>query len=254
MTIFKYDKSFEGLLCVVFEAYTLKLFPDTLIAENEPAPLFADPVITIATDQAKANRVWKGLEKKLSPGGLSFITLTWLSELPGVDMLLFRYIRKTLDSPQSIELNFGDPDILEISKIWKKVSYEKHRVIQFTRFQKTADDIFFAPVEPMHNVLSLVTKHFKNRFAFQKWIIYDMKRDYGYFYDLSTVTEIHFENKPTSSTSGKLDQDLLAEDEKMFQKLWKEYFKSITIKERINPKLHRQNLPVRFWKYLPEKQ
>ena len=254
MILFRYDKSFEGLLCVVFEAYTLKLFPEKLIAENEPPPLFADPVITVSSDKAKANRVWKGLEKKMAPGGLSFVTMTWLSELPEVDMLLFRYICKTLDSPQSIELNFGDPDILEVSKIWKKVSNEKERIIQFTRFQKTSDNIFFAPVEPVHNVLSLVTKHFQDRFACQKWIIYDMKRDYGYFYDLSTVTEIHFENKPTSSPSGKLDEDLLAEDEKMFQKLWKEYFKSITIKERINPKLHRQNLPVRFWKYLPEKQ
>lgn len=254
MIIFRYDKSFEGLLCTVFEAYTLKLFPDKLMAENDVIPLFAEHIITIATEDTKAKRVWKSLEKKLTVGSLTFITMTWLSELPETDILLFRYIRKVLDSPQSIELNFGDPDILEVSKIWKKVSNEKQRIIQFTRFQKTVDDIFFAPIEPIHNVLSLVTKHFQDRFADQKWIIYDMKRDYGYFYNLSTVTEIHFENKPTSSSSGKLNEDLLAEDEKMFQKLWKEYFKSITIKERINPKLHRQNLPVRFWKYLPEKQ
>ena len=37
-------------------------------------------------------------------------------------------------------------------------------------------------------------------------------------------------------------------------KLWKEYFNAINIKERNNPKLHRQNLPVRYWKYLTEKQ
>ncbi|MFR1242295.1 MAG: DUF4130 domain-containing protein, partial [Butyricimonas faecihominis] len=44
------------------------------------------------------------------------------------------------------------------------------------------------------------------------------------------------------------------QDEKLFQKLWQTYFKAITIKERLNPKLHRQNLPARFWKYLPEKK
>ena len=43
-------------------------------------------------------------------------------------------------------------------------------------------------------------------------------------------------------------------DEELFQKLWKEYFKAINIKERNNPKLHRQNLPARFWKHLTEKQ
>ena len=53
---------------------------------------------------------------------------------------------------------------------------------------------------------------------------------------------------------GKLDEKLMAEDEKLFQELWKGYFKSMTIKERINPKLHRQHMPKRFWKYLTEKQ
>jgi probable DNA metabolism protein len=46
----------------------------------------------------------------------------------------------------------------------------------------------------------------------------------------------------------------MAEDEKLFQEMWKTYFKSIAIKERINPKLHKQNMPVRYWKHLTEKQ
>ncbi|MBV3583540.1 DUF4130 domain-containing protein, partial [Phocaeicola dorei] len=32
------------------------------------------------------------------------------------------------------------------------------------------------------------------------------------------------------------------------------YFKSICIKERWNPQKHRQDMPVRYWKYLTEKQ
>ena len=54
--------------------------------------------------------------------------------------------------------------------------------------------------------------------------------------------------------SGRLDDTMAAEDEKLFQTLWKNYFKSLTIKERINPKLQRQHMPQRFWKYLVEKQ
>jgi hypothetical protein len=33
-----------------------------------------------------------------------------------------------------------------------------------------------------------------------------------------------------------LDETQMAEDEKLFQEMWKTYFKSIAIKERINPK------------------
>lgn len=254
MMIFTYDKSFEGLLTAVFEAYDRKLFPDMLLAENEPLPLFYDGVLHAFTDDKRAERVWKGLQKKLSGSALSMLMTVWQSELPGIDLLMFRYIRKAIDTPRSIELNFGDEDVLKLSKIWKKVGNERERVIQFTRFQKTADGIFFAPFEPLYNVLPLVTEHFRDRFADQKWLIYDLKREYGYYYDLSSVTEVSFENNPFRLSSGKLEPELLAEDEQLFQQLWKQYFQSITVRERLNPKLHRQNMPVRFWKYLTEKQ
>lgn len=253
MVVYIYDKTFGSLLTVIFEAYYRKRFPDLLLGEKEPLPLFCDEVIRVFEEEEKSSRVWRGLEKKLSASALSMLTTSWMSELPEIDLLILRYIRKAIDSPHSIEVNFGDPDVLELSKIWKKVNQERHRLIQFTRFQKTADDIFFAPLEPLYDVLPLTLDHFRDRFADQKWLLYDLKRDYGFYYDMETVTQIHLEIKPGVFTSGQLDAGTLAEDEIMFQKLWQEYFKSITIRERINPKLHRQNLPVRFWKYLTEK-
>lgn len=253
MNVFTYDKTFEGLLTTVFEAYERKIFPDVLLAEQEPLPLFYDTQVSVITDETKSGRVWKGLKKKLSPAGLSILTVAWLSELPEIDILLFRYMRKAIDAPSSIELNFGDPDVLKATQIGKKVTQERHRVAQFLRFQKAADGTFFAALEPLYNVLPIAIAHFKDRFADQKWLIYDLKREYGYYYDLKEVIEVRFETKEAHLLSGKLDEQLMDKEEQLFQKLWKEYFKSISIKERTNPKLHRQNLPVRFWKYLTEK-
>ena len=209
--------------------------------------------MTICTDDAKVDRVWKGLQKKLSATALSVITVTWLSELPEVDVLLFRYIRKAIDAPRTIELNFGDPDVLEVSKIWKKVTNERLRVMQFLRFQKAADGTFFAAVKPIYNVLPLTLPHLKDRFADQCWLLYDLKREYGYYYDLKEATEVRFEEKEAHLLSGLLSEELMDADEKLFQQMWKTYFKSIAIKERLNPKLHRQHMPARFWKYMPEK-
>lgn len=251
--IFIYDKTFEGVLTAVFDAYFRKTFPDSLLEEGQPLPLFSE-YVTIYTDQEKANRVWKALEKKLSPSALHCLTTCWLSELADIGSMLFRYICKAIDNPRSIELNFGDPDVLELSKIYKKVNSERLRTMQFLRFQKAADGIFFAALEPLYNVLPLSLEHFKDRFSDQKWLIYDIKREYGYYYDLNSVTEVCFENKGHHLLSGFLDDELMHEDEKLFQQLWKQYFKSTTIKERLNPKLHKQNMPVRFWKYLTEKQ
>jgi probable DNA metabolism protein len=99
----------------------------------------------------------------------------------------------------------------------------------------------------------LTTDHFADRFADQQWVIYDLRRKYGYHYDLQTTKEITFTDD-SHLLDGKLNDSLMAADEKLFQDLWKGYFKAMTIKERINPRLHKKNLPVRFWQHLTEKQ
>lgn len=254
MIIFTHDNTLDGLLTALFEAYSRKSFPDRVQPVDEALPLFYDEVFDVVTDTEKAGRVWQGLKKKFTGAGLSCITYCWLSEQPGADDLLFRYMRKTIDAPLSIEMNFGDTDVLAISKLWKKVGNEQMRVQQFMRFQKTADGIYFGAMEPIYNVFPLTISHFKDRFADQHWIIYDLRRAYGYYYDLKTVEEIRFEEESEMLRSGILSEEVMDKDEKLFQQLWKQYFKSIAIQERKNPKLHRQHLPARFWKYLTEKQ
>lgn len=253
MLVFFYDKTFEGLLTAVFDAYSRKTFPDRLLGIGEIAPMFMTEEYTVTTAEDKSARVWKSLENKMSKLARNMLTYTWLSEAEGSDELLFRYIKKTFDSKVSIETNFADTDVLEVHQLAKKVSHEKHYIIQFVRFQKAADDIFFAPISPQYNALPLAIEHFKDRFSDQKWVIYDIKRKYGYYYDLNTMVEMTLDNDE-HLLSGKLDEKLMADDEKLFQELWKGYFKSMTIKERINLKLQRQHMPRRFWKYLTEKQ
>ena len=254
MLVFFYDRTFEGLLTAVFDAYNRKTFPDLILANGSIAPMFMEDSYTVLTQEDKATRVWAALEKKMNKQACNMLTHAWLSEEEGSENLLFRYIRKTIDSKMSIETNFGDDDVLQIHQLARKVSHEGHYLRMFVRFQKAADDIFFAPISPIYNALPLAIEHFADRFSDQKWVIYDLKRKYGYYYDLKTVVEITLEGDANHLLTGKLDENLMAEDEKFFQELWKGYFKSMTIKERINPKLHRQHMPKRFWKYLTEKQ
>jgi len=253
MIIFRYDKTFEGLLTSLFDAYSLKLFPDKLLSDKEPEPLFTETGHHVTTCEEKSRRVWNALLKKLPERGGNMILHVWLSELAGSDELLFRYMRKSFDHTQSIAYNFGDSDVLEIAKLARKVAHEALYIKQFIRFQKATDDIFFAPIRPIYNALPLTINHFTERFADQQWVIYDLQRKYGYYYDLHNSREITFTDNDDSLRE-KLDESLMAEDETLFQQLWKSYFKALTIKERINPRLHRQHLPVRFWRYLTEKQ
>lgn len=136
----------------------------------------------------------------------------------------------------------------------QKVAGERMRVLQFMRFQKTADQTYFGIMEPIYNVYPLTIQHFQDRFADQAWIIYDARRRYGYYYDLKEVNEITFENSQADFLRhGKLQDELLDKNEKLFQEGWKSYFHSVCIQSRLNPVKHKKDMPVRFWKYLTEK-
>ncbi len=252
MIAFRYDKTFEGLLCVLFEAYGGRAFPDALIGPGEAAPMFATEVRDIATDQARAARVWAGLERRLARQIRNMLMHVWLSEEKGGDLLLVRYMRKVFDHGGGVATDFADPVILEAHKLAQRVSKERLRVMQFARFQKAADGTYVAPVTPRHNVLPLTLGHFTDRFAGQPWLVYDLRRGYGYLHDMKTVAEISLPDG-IGLPGGRLDPALIADDEELFQRLWRSYFGAMAIKERLNPRLHRQHMPARFWKYMPEK-
>ena len=64
MIAFIYDKTFEGLLTAVFDAYVRKSFPDVLLAEGEPLPLFCEETVTICSDKQKPTVSGKALKRK----------------------------------------------------------------------------------------------------------------------------------------------------------------------------------------------
>lgn len=257
MLTFYYDKSFEGLLCAVFDAFKLKKMPECLLSYDDVVPLLVSDSHHVEFRNSKYERVYSALQKKLSKIALNQIIFTWLSELPESDLIIFRYICKVFKSNYSIETDFGDLDVLAIHDIAKKVNKEKHHIQQFVRFNAiknpTSDEkIYFAVIGPIYNALPLTTRFFKDRYADQKWAIYDEKRQYGYFYDLEKLEKISLNDDLI--VNNKINQDYLTDDEKVFQTMWYRYCNALTIKERINPKLQRQNMPRRFWQHLPEMQ
>lgn len=253
MNIYSFDNTFEGFLTLIFESYSRKQFPDEILSgEGSQGILFASG-IDFATDESKAERVWNGIVKKSSEDNAHRIYRVFLSEQLETPMLLMKYVRLILDSNKNEETNFSVPAVVEFNKLHQKVCREAQRIHMFTRFQKTIEGSYYASYAPLYNVLPLCIPHFRDRFADQNWIIYDLRRNYGFLYDLKSVTRIVFDDLKVNTQSGQLHPSLLSEDEKLFQKLWKQYFKSICIEERRNEKVHRQHLPQRFWKYLPEK-
>ena len=228
MTTLLYDGTFDGLLTAIFEVFEYR-YQDVEIKNREnfqQENMFAE-IHEVITQTEKSERVLNKLEQ-----------------------LIFSAVRQSIKHPNdNILQNFANDDVLKISKICKSVSRERHRMNAFVRFEKMQDNIFFAKIDPDFNVLPLIRKHFKDRYADQKWMIYDLRRHYGLYYDLENCEFFY----PDEKLNLNQYQEKFHDEEKKYQTLWQSYFTKTNIKERKNTKLHIQHVPKRYWKYLTEK-
>jgi probable DNA metabolism protein len=241
-----YDGTFEGFLSAVFYVYEHKLDAVQIRKDTPQSGNLWGDTLSIETNLEKSARVWEGFKKKVSAASARSFYANHLSEIVGEEDNMLMYMRYVFSSEKDVSSDFSTPSVLRVSKVSKMVGREKHRMEAFVRFQLMDNEVWYATIEPDFNVLPLISKHFKNRYADQKWLIADFKRGYGLYYDLQEVhivSEQYFHNFTQFN-----------EAENAYQNLWKTYFKSINITERRNIKLHLQNVPLRYWKYLCEKK
>lgn len=253
MTTLLYDGTFEGLMTAIFEVYEYRFEPAKIIAtENYQSESIFTDHHEVITNHEKADRVLKMVENNLGKKGASQLLRVYLSENENAERLILSAVSKSIKYPnENVLNNFADVDIMDIAKINKSISREVHRMHAFVRFEKLQDEVYFSKIEPDFNVLPLILSHFKNRYRDQKWMIYDLKRHYGIFYDLQDAQ--FFAPALEQTQQLKRTENILHEEEIQYQKLWQRYFFKTNIPERKNMNLHVQSLPKRYWKYLTEK-
>ncbi len=239
-----YDESFDGLLTAIFQVYEERIKEVEIIPRSQWQADFFAQDSSVFSDETKAERVWKGLQ--------SFSTLkqfmyrSFLREAPGKETVILDAVQYVLKTGN--EKDYGHPSVLKLSDWTKEVGREKHRMEAFVRFKRAKDNTYVAVIEPDFNVLPLIAKHFKNRYADQVFMIYDLKRDFGIYYDLNQIDFINLKDLNLADI-----ESVTHEEEIFYDKMWQDYFKSTGIKSRINKKLHLRHVPRRYWKYLNEK-
>ena len=249
-----HDGSFNGLLSGIFQAFELGVQHKAQLYRAEKGAynpsLWRDDYLVV-TDPAQANRVWNGLQLKLDKKALETLWSVYLSDLPEADTKLLHAAADIFRDGSAVFSDYRREHMLYLQMTERKVHREKHRFEAFVRFSKGEDGAYHAIIDPDHNVLPLIAKHFKLRYADQKWLIYDENRNYGIYYNLKDVTEVSLVEDFSQNDSAVSTP--LHPDEVFYRKLWKHYFKSTSIPERKNRKLHLQHIPFRYWKYMTEK-
>ena len=104
---------------------------------------------------------------------------------------------------------------------------------------------YIARCAPDHFVLPLLADHFWRRFGKQSWAIIDEKRN--------LVLSGKNGGEPVLRQAVPPEKNAVSQNSDEWEKLWKNYHHSVNNPSRANPKLQKQFMPVRYWKYLTEK-
>ena len=248
-----YDGSFDGLLTAIFDIYERKLTDvDIQPSRLESSSLFGSN-FEVQTDKQKSARVWKGLAQKISHRAQIQLYKTFLSEQKNIENVLCRYIQYAFANRHTVENDFSHADVAMVQQMSRKVHREKHRMEAFVRFQKLKDGLYYSLVQPDYNVLPLISNHFEDRYANQRWLIYDSYRKNGLYYNLNSVEEVQLRFTEDASNGSPI-ASMYDESEELYQRLWQQYFSSVNIAARKNTKLHLQHMPRRYWRNLVEKK
>lgn len=244
MSVYVYDGTFEGLLCALYVSLKRRERPDQIMAAaEEPVDLFS-PMFEVQTTAGEVCTCYEFIRDHLSPRSLSKIFFAYLAQDKKREQKILNYFILGQREGPRIDRLLAEPVVRDIDELVYKVRRETHRLQGLIRFQELASGIYFAQISPDHNILTLLAQPFAERMADLSWVIADVKRARALYYDQGESQLI-----PWSSV--RLPK--LATGEKKCADLWQEYFRAIAIQERRNPRLQRQCLPRRYWKYLVEK-
>lgn len=241
-----YDGSFDGFLTCVYDYYYSDGKAEEFACAWSAPSDFIHELIQISTSQEKAKRVFDAIKDKIGLEALRNIFTVFLSEEPGMEILLLNYIKLGFKVGKKIDLHMHNESVLDVIKTCRRVNFESHRLCGFIRFKCVGHELYYAAIEPDHNILTLLAPHFVERFSNQRWIIQDVKRELALLYN-----NHNWIIAPMSSEASK--RFLSAKDD-LYEKLWKAYYRTVSIEERENPKLRRRLMPSRYWKYIIETQ
>ncbi|MDR0709866.1 MAG: TIGR03915 family putative DNA repair protein, partial [Spirochaetaceae bacterium] len=165
----------------------------------------------------------------------------------------------------------GDDDVRAVLEAAAKVTREIDRLRGLLRFCPDKAGIYVARCAPDHFTLPALAGHFELRFGGTPWAIIDEKRRLalvrlpgektrlagGTAADpaaLPAALPAAFAGNPASSdgavSAGKAARD--AREQVPWEEVWRTYHRSVNNEARKNPKLQRQFMPERYWKYLTE--
>ena len=156
--------------------------------------------------------------------------------------LLYRLLWRANHGEPRLLSNPADGDVHRAQALAQAVRRDTHRMKAFVRFRAVPgeDDAFVAWFEPEHRIVDKVAPFFAGRFAGMRWAI------------LTPYRSARWDGQALAFGEGATRAQAPAGD--AHEDLWRTYYAHIFNPARLNPRMMRQEMPVRYWKHLPEAQ
>ena len=245
--IYLCDNSIDGIFTAIYLAWSsryghanIKIEEKSEGSKYSNIELFAE-YEAVDTDYELAAKVSKSIKEKISVEAFEMACRVALSDYNGKADLIYRFLILGFSVGSSIINHISNEVVNRVFRVDKNVNNEAHHLLGFLRFSEKEDGLLTSVIHPKNNVITIITPHFADRLPGEKFLIYDENRKIATFHIpgnswiLAQVPEFE---------QSKLEEITINEDE--YRDLWKVFFNHIAIKERINPKLQRNNLPIRF--------
>ncbi len=245
--IYVCDDSIDGIFTAIYAAWSsgyghsnIKLEEKCDARHYSNIELFSE-YLPVETDYELSLKVAKAVKEKISEEAYEMICRAALSDQPGKADLIYRFMILGFAAGSQVVQHLSNEVVCNIFKINRFVGNEVHHLLGFIRFSEQDNGLLASVIHPKNNVLALVTPHFVDRLPMERFIIYDGNRN---------IASLHVPGKPwiiaemSNAPDTGFQESSYEEDE--YQDLWRIFFKHIAIKERTNPRLQRNNLPMRF--------
>lgn len=241
--VYEYDGSFEGLLCCVFESFVKKELPEGIIPQDAAQGMLYEKR-RIATEQHLANRVLKGVVKEIGYEARYLITRGFFTCMEQKELYITMFLQKGFKIGSKVVHMLADDVVGPLTKAVKFLEMEGHKYCGFVRFTDYGE-VLVSTIAPKNYVLPVIASHFCDRFANEAFMIYDKTHKAALLYqrgqrEIVPLEEIHLPQ--------------INAEEQFYRKLWREFYKTIGIKGRYNPRCRMNFMPKRYWPELTEFQ
>jgi len=239
--IYQTNGSAEAFFTAVFDAYNDRFA--YLTSSQALQTQLDDVFISVVPSDEKSSRVVKKLR---SIDKNSLYEIDFILRTPAADreQTAFQYIRLLVKNRTPVREMLTLPEVRRMRELVDKVGAERHLLSGFLRFQETENGIFYAPCTPDNEVVDLLMPHFAARFKTASFVIHDVSRKIAGIYN----------GKEWFVTPVSDAEITLSENEDAFVRLWKKYYHTVYIPSRKNTRLMKGYMPVRYWRFMPEKQ